>query len=122
MLAARAAHLMLYAGVRDVRLLDGGLTAWTVAGLPTEAGLPHRYPAIADFSADFPCHPEYLIDMQQARSLLQQADGVLVSIRGWDEFTGKTSGYGYIEPKGDIPGARWGRAGLAMAMAMASIA
>ncbi|UUZ74889.1 hypothetical protein LP414_22325 [Polaromonas sp. P1(28)-13] len=30
--AARAAHLMLYAGVKDVRLLDGGFTAWLRAG------------------------------------------------------------------------------------------
>lgn len=27
--AARAAHLMLYAGVRDVRLLDGGWCEWS---------------------------------------------------------------------------------------------
>lgn len=32
--AARAAHLMLYAGVRDVRLLDGGMQTWAACGLP----------------------------------------------------------------------------------------
>jgi 3-mercaptopyruvate sulfurtransferase SseA len=109
--AARAAHLMLYGGVKDVRILDGGFAAWTGAGFPVETGLPHRYPGATDFGADFPGHPEYLIDIRQAKSLLQQSDGVLVSIRSWDEFVGNTSGYSYIEPTGDISGAHWGRAG-----------
>lgn len=109
--AARAAHLMLYAGVKDVRLLDGGFAAWSRARFPIEQGLPRQYPATSDFGARFPARPEYLIDMHQARSLLQQPDGVLVSIRTWNEFIGKTSGYSFIEAKGDIQGARWGRAG-----------
>jgi molybdopterin synthase sulfurtransferase len=109
--AARAAHLMLYAGVRDVRLLDGGFTAWTGAGLPAAQGLPQLPLSVNDFGSDFPAYPAYLIDIHQARQLLQEPDGVLVSIRSWSEFTGQTSGYSYIAAKGDIPGARWGRAG-----------
>jgi 3-mercaptopyruvate sulfurtransferase SseA len=109
--AARAAHLLLYAGVGDVRLLDGGFAAWNRAGLPVAQGLPRRYEAAADFGSVFPASPEYLFDMHQARSLLERPDGALVSTRTWNEFIGKTSGYSYIDAKGDIPGARWGRAG-----------
>jgi 3-mercaptopyruvate sulfurtransferase SseA len=109
--AARAAHLMLYAGVRDVRLLDGGFAAWQRAGFAVEQGPPQRFPAAAGFGATFPARPEYLIDTHQARRLLRQPDGALVSIRSWEEFSGKTSGYSYIAARGDIPGARWGRAG-----------
>jgi thiosulfate/3-mercaptopyruvate sulfurtransferase len=109
--AARAAHLMLYAGVRDMRLLDGGFAAWNRAGLPVAQGLPRRYRAAADFGSAFPARPEYLMDMPQARSLLEQPDGALVSTRTWNEFIGKTSGYSYIDARGEIPGARWGRAG-----------
>lgn len=109
--AARAAHLMLYAGVVDVRLLDGGLAAWQTAGCQMEAGGPHTFPALADFGARLPARPDYLMNIEQARQLLQRQDGVLVSVRTWSEFVGRTSGYDYIEARGDIPGARWGRAG-----------
>ena len=109
--AARAAHLMLYAGVKDVRLLDGGFAAWLRASLPCAEGEPQRYPPVASFGANFPGCPHYLINIHQAKSLLAQPDGALASIRTWEEFTGKTSGYSYIKAKGDIPGARWGRAG-----------
>lgn len=109
--AARAAHLMLYAGVADVRLLDGGFAAWQRAGLPLARGAPPPHPVQRDFGAAFPGHPEYLAGMREARELLLRPDGALVSIRTWNEFTGLTSGYSYIAAKGDIPGARWGRAG-----------
>ena len=109
--AARAAHLMLYAGVTDVRLLDGGFDAWQRAGYALAAGEGARCLPADDFGAGFPARPDYLIDTAGARELLQREDGALVSIRTWREHIGKTSGYSYIEAKGDIPGARWGRAG-----------
>ncbi len=38
--AARVAQIMLYAGVKDVRILDGGWKAWSDAGLLVERGMP----------------------------------------------------------------------------------
>jgi thiosulfate/3-mercaptopyruvate sulfurtransferase len=107
--AARAAHLLLYAGVADVRLLDGGLQAWRAQGLPLETGAGATYPAATSFGAPVPVHPEYLVDMQQARRLQRGNAAALVSVRTWNEFIGQTSGYPYIDARGDIPGARWGR-------------
>jgi 3-mercaptopyruvate sulfurtransferase SseA len=109
--AARAAHLMLHAGVRDVRLLDGGLAAWLRAGLPFEPGPARRWPAADDFGVQLPARPDYLFDMRQTSDLLAHDRGTLVSIRTWNEFIGKTSGYRYIEARGDIAGAVWGHAG-----------
>ena len=109
--AARVAQLLLYAGVRDVRLLDGGLPAWCAAGLELAGGPAAAYPAQAAFGAPFPARSDYLIGLPQACTLLAHVDGALASIRTWAEFSGQTSGYSYITAKGDIPGARWGRAG-----------
>ena len=109
--AARAAHLMLYAGVEDVRFLDGGFAAWTRLHLPLEQGhIPHP-PAAGDFGCPCPAHPEYLVDIDEVRSLLARPDACLASIRTWNEYIGRTSGYSYIPAKGDIAGSLWGRSG-----------
>jgi molybdopterin synthase sulfurtransferase len=110
--AARAAHLMLYAGVRDVRLLDGGWQAWLAAGGPQEHGEPAAAEAARDFGSDFPANPQYLVDAHHVAGLLRcGSDAVVASIRSWSEHTGRCSGYPYIAARGDIPGARWARAG-----------
>ena len=109
--AARVAHLLLYAGVADVRLLDGGIEAWRRAGLPLERGQPRRPDGADGFGRAMPAVPGYLFDLHATRGLLERAGGTLVSTRTWNEFIGKTSGYSYIDARGDIPGALWGRAG-----------
>ena len=108
--AARLAHLLLYAGVADVRLLDGGFARWQAGGHACAHGPAAPDAAAAEFGAAFPAHPEYLCGTPHVRSLLARGDGVLASIRTEAEFLGKVSGYLYMTA-GDIPGARWGRAG-----------
>lgn len=109
--AARVAQIMLYAGVKDVRLLDGGWKTWSDSGLPVERGMPEKVKPEPDFGVTIPAQPQLMLDMEQARGLLHRQDASLVSIRSWPEFIGTTSGYSYIKPKGEIAGARWGHAG-----------
>jgi len=104
--ATRAAAILLYSGVDDVRLLDGGLNAWLAAGYPIETEIRSRAP-VADFGSLLPAHPEVFIDFEEAVDLIANPNGVLVSIRSRSENRGKTSGYNYIEQLGDIPGAVW---------------
>lgn len=105
--AARAAHLMLYAGVADVRLLDGAFALWLEAGLPCERGPAHPRARAVGFGAVFPLCPQYLTGIDKVRG----DTAALVSVRTWSEFSGASSGYSYIQARGDIAGARWGRAG-----------
>ena len=104
--AARTALILMYAGVEDVRLLDGGYQAWLSNGNPIETGsnLP---PPAAFFGTCLPAHPEYLLDIHQAAALLDEPDGRLACVRTWEEYSGKTSGYDYIEKGGHIPGSVW---------------
>ena len=105
--AARAAHLMLYAGVTDVRLLDGGFALWLQAGLPCERGRARPRALARRFGAPFPRCPQYMTSIEGVR----RHTAALVSVRTWSEFSGASSGYSYIAARGDIAGARWGRAG-----------
>jgi thiosulfate/3-mercaptopyruvate sulfurtransferase len=66
---------------------------------------------VEDFGREIPAHPEYIIDMDGAKALLADDQGLLVSLRSWDEYIGKTSGYDYIQARGHIAGAVWGYSG-----------
>lgn len=108
--ALRCAAIMLYAGVEDIRILNGGITSWesenySLSETVSEPG------AISDFGVPIPQHPEFMIDMPEAKELLKSEDGELVSIRSWEEYIGNRSGYHYIEQKGRIPGSVFGNCG-----------
>jgi len=109
--ATRAALLLRYAGVEDVRLLDGGYDRWVRDGLPLETAAREPIPVEA-FGASIPVHPEYVVDIDEAKELIaDQAGSALVSVRTWREHIGAVSGYNYIGPAGRIAGDVWGNCG-----------
>lgn len=110
MAAARAASIMLYAGVEDVRLLDGGYNAWVNAGYDFDT-TPNIPKPVAHFGVEVPARPDYIIDTEEAKECLINDNAKLVDIRSWPEYIGETSGYTYIIPKGRIIGSEWGYAG-----------
>jgi molybdopterin synthase sulfurtransferase len=109
--ATRAALILRYAGVDDVRLLDGGYDGWVRAGNPLETVA--REPAsVASFGVDIPRRPELIVDLAEAKEILADRDGAaLVSVRTWKEHIGRVSGYNYIAPAGRIAGDVWGNCG-----------
>ncbi|MEO5606975.1 MAG: rhodanese-like domain-containing protein [Polaromonas sp.] len=94
---------VLAAPAGDWRLFEVGMGS-------DEAFLSGHIPG-AGFIATHQLEARPLWNKVSDQALLRQPDGVLASIRTWNEFTGKTSGYAYIQARGDIQGARWGRAG-----------
>jgi 3-mercaptopyruvate sulfurtransferase SseA len=108
--ATRAALILAYAGVRDVRVLDGGYDRWVLEGNPVET--VNRHPiAVEGFGVEIPQRPDVIVDIGEARSILASDDAALVSVRSWREHTGRTSGYNYIGPAGRIAGDVWGNCG-----------
>ena len=105
----RVAYAYLWAGVEDVKILNGGLAAWTAAGYDVEKDLASET-AATDFGTTVPAHPEYWVSMADAKDRLSN-DGnfKLVSIRSEEEWLGETSGYDYIPKAGEPEGAVWGK-------------
>ena len=108
--AIRNTMIMLYAGVKDVRVLNGGFQSWKDAGFAIETNDVAKTP-VADFGIEIPGRPEIIVDVPEAKSMIQSPDADIVCVRSWPEFIGEVSGYNYIEKKGRIPGAVFGNCG-----------
>ena len=102
--AIRCAFIMMYAGVKDVRVLNGGFQSWVDAGYETSTNDEPKNP-VSEFGSKIPRQPQLAVDLPRAKEMLKAPDAELVSVRSWPEFIGEVSGYNYIEKKGRIPGA-----------------
>ncbi|MFC5910120.1 sulfurtransferase [Streptacidiphilus monticola] len=95
--AARAWWLLRWAGHRRVRVLNGGLAAWTAAGHPVTTELPE--PGVGDFVPQPGALP--VVDADQAAELART--GVLLDARAGERYRGEVEP---VDPKaGHIPGA-----------------
>ncbi len=108
--AIRNAFIMLYAGVKDVRVLNGGFQSWLDAGYEASTEDVPKQP-VPDFGVTIPQQPELAVDIPEAKQMLASKDAELVCVRSWPEYIGEVSGYNYIEKKGRIPGAVFGNCG-----------
>jgi len=102
--AIRNAMIMIYAGVKDVRVLNGGYQSWQDAGYAISTDDVPKKPVI-DFGAQIPVNPSVIVDIDEAKEMIKASDADIVCVRSWPEYIGEVSGYNYIEKKGRIPGA-----------------
>ena len=102
--AIRNAFIMMYAGVKDVRILNGGFQSWIDSGFEISTIDEPKQPEL-DFGTEIPAQPNLAVDTPQAKEMIALPGSELVCVRSWPEYIGEVSGYNYIEAKGRIPGA-----------------
>ncbi|GAB2900338.1 sulfurtransferase [Streptomyces mayteni] len=96
--AARAWWLLRWAGVADVRLLDGALAAWRAAGLPLRAGDEAPGPP-----GNVRLKPGRLPVLTADQAAALARDGLLLDARAAESYRGETEP---VDPRaGHIPGA-----------------
>lgn len=107
--ANRAALVMDYAGVKDIRFLNGGKVLWQLENrsLVSEIQKIEK----RDFGATIPQNPQIIYQYEDELKLIEDPNAVIASVRSWDEYLGKESGYTYIGEAGDIKGSRFAYAG-----------
>ncbi|MGL4672120.1 rhodanese-like domain-containing protein [Cetobacterium sp.] len=112
MASYRLAIILKYLGVKDVRVLNGGLDAWKNAGYKTEMGVTKPTP-IKEFGSKVPLKKSLIVNEAETKEILKddKKSKVLVDIRSYNERIGKESGYSYWDKKGRIPGSVWGKSG-----------
>jgi len=108
--AFRCAFIMLYAGVKDVRILNGGLQSWIDEGFDLTTETTVKNP-VDEFGVKIPAKPDIAVDLEEAEAILKDKNKNLVCMRSWREYIGEVSGYNYIEKKGRIPGSLFANCG-----------
>ena len=90
--AARAFWFLEYFGHPDVRMLDGGFTAWSRAGLPVATGEAGLQPAAAPTS-DWPerveARPDRLATWRDVHDRLGSKDAIILDTRSAEEYYGE---------------------------------
>jgi len=102
--AARLWWILKYAGVNDVRFMNGGMTQWSANGYPVETTINN--PVATTYSGTI--NPAFIATTPYVEANYSSATKQLVDVRTGSEYVGLISGYGYLVNKGRIPGATWG--------------
>lgn len=102
--AARLWWILSYAGVQDVRILNGGYQAWIDAGYNGETTINNPVATTYDGTPNpaVIATTDYVFNNYQNTATTQ-----LIDVRSGSEYVGNISGYNYVVQKGRIPNAIW---------------
>ncbi len=106
--AARLWWILKYAGLEDVRYLDGGYEKWVADGFAGETRVNHPTAASVDYTG--PLKPGFIASVDYVAAHHTDTESyVLADVRDEKEYEGEASGYEYLLAKGRIPNAIWAK-------------
>lgn len=108
--AFRAAFVMDYAGIKDVRIMDGGKKKWRLDGKPFSKTDQREDPygtRPVEFGTEIPSNPSIQFSYEDELRMIEDEESVIASVRSWEEYIGIDSAYNYIEEAGDIKNSRY---------------
>lgn len=111
MAAFRVATTLLYMGINDVRVLNGGLNSLEKEDYSFEKISNFIKPQNL-FKEEIPKNKSVIISTNELKILLKEKNFTLVDNRTWLEHIGEISGYSYYKKKARIPGSVYGHAGF----------
>ncbi len=104
--AARLWWILKYAGLQDVRIMDGGYEKWVADGFAGETAVNNPTAATSEYTG--PVNPGFIATIDYVAAHYTDTDNyILADVREKDEYDGITSGYDYLIEKGRIPNAIW---------------
>lgn len=104
--SCRGYFLLTWLGYPNIRVLNGGFSAWKAAGLPTTTEIPQVE------AKEFPptkLNSDVMVTLDDVKAALG-SDTVLLDVRDVDEWVGESSspyGKDFAPRKGRLPGAKW---------------
>jgi len=108
--AYRVAWALMYAGVADVRYLNGDLDLWRESGGEIET-VTNTPIAVEDFGATVPAHPEYYATTAEVEEMVNNPEAVIGDDRRWNEYASDDEslacGYEFFCVTGHIATAVW---------------
>lgn len=116
MASSRFAVICRYMGVKDVRVMNGGLVEWKYLGYGFEKGVNEPVPVAGFGIASVPANPTLIDTFEEIYDILSDGKNLekfsLIDNRTWEEYIGESTGYSYHDKKGRIPGTIFGHAGV----------
>lgn len=97
--------LARYGHGEQVRILDGGWTAWQLEGRPVTEDIPEPRSGVTFTMNPDSFRPELVADADETLAAANSPDAVVLDVRRWTEYTGSE-----VRAKrgGRIPNVRWG--------------
>ncbi|MGL4740274.1 MAG: sulfurtransferase [Sarcina sp.] len=111
MASYRVATILMYIGIKDVRVLNGGLSKLETLAYHFEK--KSNFPSsLHSIDTKIPYNKDLIISTTDLKEKLKTKNFILVDNRTYLEHIGEISGYDYYKKKARIPGAIYGHAGI----------